>query len=266
MSFKENLLKKIEIDRLVRTIAGMIGPVDSGKRIDKAPLKRLMDYFPWTQRRERDLELYVEVDGLEKTRILVLDNDLPIYRTTVPDVVLRKSPTVKEMVSIKNAIKILNDKDVMVSKKETSLATVREICVGDLDLSFTPADIDEMAQAGKTALENGDSEGVRENLMLFADLLGLEPAPRGFAVQHVDMYGQHGEGPGGEVTFGPLVLYSLATDTLACLEAVLSSRDKARFDRLKAVAAGQGETAASGSAVFDLMQTKVMAASPERAA
>ena len=83
MSYKDNLLKKIEINRLVGTVAGAIGPVDSGMRIDKAVLGQLMSFFPWTRRQERDLELYLEVDGPGKTRILVLDNDLTIYNTTV---------------------------------------------------------------------------------------------------------------------------------------------------------------------------------------
>jgi hypothetical protein len=260
MSYKDNLLKKIEIDRLVRRIVGMIGTVDSGKRIDKTALGKLMAYFPWTRRQERDLELYLEIDGPEKTRILVLDNDLTIYHTTVQDVALRKSPTVKEMVSIKNAIKILNDKDVVVSKKEASLNTIQALCIGELDLDYTPADIDEIAQQGKASLENGYAEGVQESLMLFAELLQLESVPRAFALQHHDIYGKKGSQPSGAITFGPLVMYSLANNSLTCLEDVLSSRDKGRFDRLKAASAGEADVAASGGAVFDLMQSKVLSA------
>jgi hypothetical protein len=79
-----------------------------------------LPFFPWSRRQERDLVLFLETDGPGQTRILVLDNDLSIYNTSVDDVVLRKSPTVKEMVNIRNAIKILNDKDVVTSKKEVS--------------------------------------------------------------------------------------------------------------------------------------------------
>lgn len=258
MSYKENLLKKIEIGRLIRTVGGMIGSVDSGKRIDTALLGQLMTHFPWTHRSERDLALYLETDGPVKTRILVLDNDLTIYHTTVEDVVLRKSPTVKEMVSIKNAIKILNDKDVVVSKKEASLKTIQDISIGELDLSFTAADIDGIAQEGMDALKNGFAEGVQESLMLFAELLGLTTAPRAFVLKHHVIYGKINEKPGGEITLGPLIMFSLANNTLTCLEAALSSRDKGRFDRLKAVSAGDAEAAASGAAVFDLMKSKVM--------
>lgn len=260
MSYKDNLLKKIEIDRLARTIAGAIGPVESGKRIDKALLGQLVTFFPWARRQERDLELFLESDGPGKTRILVLDNDLTIYNTTVDDVVLRKSPTVKEMVNIRNAIKILNDKDVVISKKEASLKTIRDICVGELDLHFTPDDIDGIAGEGVASLENGYAQGVQESLTLFADLLGLTPAPRAFSLKHYDIYGQADQKPGGETTFGRLVIFSRVHNTLTCLETSLSSRDKGRFDTIKAVAEGGGDAAASGPAVFDLMKSKVLAA------
>ena len=262
MSYKDNLLKKIEIDRLARTIAGDIGSVESGKRIDKAVLGQLMTFFPWHRRQERDLELYLEADGPEKTHILVLDNDLTIYNTTVADVVLRKSPTVKEMISIRNAMKILNDKDVVVSKKTASLKTIQDICIAELDLRFTAADIDALADEGRAALQSGNVQGIQEILMLFAELLGLMPAPKAFALKHHDIYGKLGEKPGGEITLGPLVVFSRVDDTIAYLETAISSRDKGRFDTLKAIAAGETEAAASGPAVFELMKSEVLGKRP----
>jgi len=260
MSFKENLLRKIEIDRLTDSIRAMIGPVDSGKRIDKTLLGKLMDFFPWQRQTERDLELYLENPAEKKTRILVLDNDLTIYDTSVDDVVMRKSPTVKEMVNIRNAIKILNDKDVVMSKKEASLGTIQKICIGELNLDFSPSDIADIAGEGAASLENGYAEGVQESLMLLAELLGMVPAPKVFALKHHDIYGMVSEKPGGEITLGPLVIFSRVHDTLTCLEGPLNSRDKGRFDRLKAVAAGDADAAAAGPAVFDLMKTKILAA------
>jgi len=260
MSFKDNLLNKIEIDRLVQQISKMIGSVDSGKRIDQALLGRLMTHFPWSRRQERDLTLYLEIDGPGKTRILVLDNDLTIYHTTVQDVVLRKSPTVKEMVSIKNAIKILSDKDVVLSRKAASLDIIQAECIRDLDLDFTAADIAGIAEDGKAALENGYADGVRESLMLLAELLHLVPAPRAFAVRHHDIYGKKDELPGGTIAFGPLVMYNLVNNSLVCLETVLTSRDKGRFERLKAASADEVDVASSGSSVFDLMQSKIVSA------
>jgi hypothetical protein len=97
--------------------------------------------------------------------------------------------------------------------------------------------------------------------MLFAELLGMTPAPKAFSLNHHDIYGRTGTiRPGGEITFGPLMMFSLVHSTVTCLETPLSSRDKGRFDTLKAVASGEAEASASGPAVFDLMRSKVLAA------
>ena len=118
MSFKENLLKKIKIDKMARQAIASIGPVDSGRKIDKKIMRELLEMTGYTYKRKRDLDLYIEDIGAEKTRILVLDNDLAIYNTSVYDVAMRKSPTVKEMMNPFNVVKILKDTDVVISKKE----------------------------------------------------------------------------------------------------------------------------------------------------
>ena len=43
MTFKQNLLAKMEIDRMVGKISASIGPVDSGLKIDKETLRRLLE-------------------------------------------------------------------------------------------------------------------------------------------------------------------------------------------------------------------------------
>ncbi|MDL2269139.1 hypothetical protein LJC71_07650 [Desulfosarcina sp. OttesenSCG-928-A07] len=260
MSFKENLLKKITINRLAESIAGEIGPVESGKRIDKNRLQQLMTFFPWSHRKERDLDLYIENELPGNKNILVLDNDLTLYHTRVEDVILRKSPTVKEMISIRNAIKILNDKDVVVSRKAKSLETIRSICINQLNFSHTDADIVDIAQEGIMAFKINDNNGVAESLMLLAELLHLSPAPRAFMVDHFDLYGQVTEKSGEEIEFGPLVMFSRPNHTLIAVERVFSSRDKNRLATLKAMAAEKTEAAISGTSVFELMQAKALAA------
>ena len=98
--------------------------------------------------------------------------------------------------------------------------------------------------------------------MLFAELLGQTPAPKAFSLNHHDIYGHVAEKPGGETTFGPLVMFSQVKNTLIFLDTPLSSRDKERFDTLKAIAAGNAEATASGPAVFDLLKSKVLATGP----
>ena len=112
MSFKENLLKKIQIDRLADRVSASLKPREDGVvKVDKSAMQQLLEMASYRHLHERDLDLYISPDT---TRILVLDNELARYATSVEDVALRKSPTLKEMLSIRNAIKILNDSDVVV--------------------------------------------------------------------------------------------------------------------------------------------------------
>ena len=102
MSFKENLLTKIKIDRLAAKVMASIGPAESGSKVDKEAMRQLMEMSPYVHQKERDLDLYVEPISEEQKKILVLDSELPIYRTTIEDVTIRKSPLIKEMVKIRN--------------------------------------------------------------------------------------------------------------------------------------------------------------------
>ena len=146
MGFKENLLKKVQIDALAKTVIDAYGPPDSGGRIDKDVMRQLLDLGGFQAIKERDLDLYILEGNKTKGKILVLDNDLAIYHTSAADVGMRKSPVVKEMLTIRSIIKILNDKDVVVSKKDSSVRTVQNRCLDMLDLSFAASDIDALAR------------------------------------------------------------------------------------------------------------------------
>ena len=123
-------------------------------------MRDLLQFAGYDVLRERDLDLYIQdLDGTMK-KILVLDNELAVYHTTVQDVAMRKSPTIKEMLSIRNAIKILNDADVVVSKRDESITTIHNECIDALDLSFDRSDLESIEKDGAAALENGFSEGV----------------------------------------------------------------------------------------------------------
>ena len=70
-------------------------------------MRSMLELSPYQYQKSRDLELYVQENDQEQKMIFVLDNELPIYKTTIDDVTMRKSPLIKEMVKIRNIIKIL---------------------------------------------------------------------------------------------------------------------------------------------------------------
>lgn len=258
MSFKENLLKKINIDKMGRQVIASIGPIDSGRKIDKNIMRKLLDLSDYTYKRKRDLDLYIEDINAEKTRILVLDNDLAIYNTSVYDVAMRKSPTVKEMMNPFNVVKILKDTDVVISKKEDSVKIVLQKCIAKLNLSFNPSDLDEIAKDGLASFENGYSDGVIETLDLFADILHFENPPRAFRVGHHKITGALVKKENGEEMFGPMVLYSMIHNTLKLIDQQIGSFDREKLKFVQHVAAGTEKASAEGSDVFQYLKTAAL--------
>ena len=258
MSFKENLLKKIRINQLARKVLASFGPPESGSKIDKDAMRSILAMSPYQYRKERDLDLYIEdlADGPGK--ILVLDNELPIYRTTVEDVVMRKSPYTKEMLKIRNIIKILKDSDVKISRKDKSLEILRHECIDRLDLAYDAADIDAIAREGVDSLENGYTEGIRESLTLFAELLGYRPPPKTFRLRHHEISGVLADRQSGEIVYGPAVILSLIDNSLRLIQDEISSLDKAKIEFFHLAAQGKEEPSVEGKEVFRYLKEAVL--------
>lgn len=259
MSFKENLLKKIKIDNLARKVIQSIGPLDSGQKIDKDAMRSLLEMSAYTHQRQRDLDLYVEKTDEGLSKILVLDNELPIYKTTVEDVVMRKSPYIKEMANIRNIIKILKDSDVKVSRKEASVKAVQNECIGRLDLSFNDSDIEAIAKDGAASLDNDYTDGIMESLTLFAELLGYKKPPKTFAIRHHQILGALVEKEAGKVVYGPVVIFSLVDNSVKLIEEQISSFDKHKMEFYQQVVQGNEKASIEGSDVFKYLKNEVMA-------
>ena len=257
MSFKDNLLNKIRIQQTAQKVISSIGPHDSERKTDKATMRRLLEMSPYSLHKKRDLDLYIEGDPEKKGKILVLDNELALYHTTADDVVLRKSPTIKEMVSIRNAIKILSDSDVVISKREETVNTIRTESIDLLDLSFTKSDLEEIEKEGSASLENAYAEGVIESLSLFAELLGFSSPPKVFKMRHCEIMGQLTKKDSGEMVFGPVVIYSLAYNSLKLIEKKISSFDKEEMNYFKEVITENQETSKQDADVFQFLKEAV---------
>lgn len=258
MSFKENLLKKIKIDKMTKIVLNSIGPPDSGRKVDKQTMRSLLAMGSYQFIQERDLDLYILQENGDLKRILVLDNGLAIYNTTVEDVVLRKSPTVKEMLNIRNIIKILNDKDVVLSKREESVKTIQKECIDMLDLSYNESDIEEIEKDGAAALEIGDADGVIEALTLFAELLEYSPPPKAMKTTDHHVIGALSKGKNNEDLFGPIVMYSLTYNLLKLIEEQISSLDKGKIELMHQIAIGKEKASKEGHFVFTYLKEAVV--------
>ncbi len=258
MGFRENYLKKIGVKRLAQQVRRTIGSAESGQRVNLDAMQSLLELGPFEYRLERDLNLYMIDSAGPLPLILVLDNELKIYKTTVEDVALRKSPTIKEMISIRNAIKILNDTPVVAFRKAETLDQIQSMILDTLDLSFTADDIDALVDDGQAALKNKYEDGLLEVLVIFADLLDYQKAPRPFQLAHHMIWGRLSKTGGAETTFGPMVLFNRMHSRLAMVDATVGSSDKAGLQRLQQIAKGQTDADVTGEAVLDELRHRVM--------
>jgi hypothetical protein len=253
MSFKENLIHKIKIDKIAEKVLRSIGPPGSNRKIDKVAMKSLMEKSPYKFRKVRDLELFVKEGDAGQDKILVLDNELALYKTSVDDVVMRKSPTVKEMLYFRNAIKILNDKDVIVSKRGETVEIIHQECVDMIDLTFNKADIADIEKEGKASLKNGYMEGVIESLELFAELLDYSPPPEEFKIPHHLIMGALTKTETDEVIFGPILIYSNVHNTLKLIGDRIGNYDRGKIELFKQIVAGKIPASLEGEKVFEFL-------------
>jgi hypothetical protein len=258
MAFRENLLQKIKIDELAAKVLASIGPDGGESKLDKKSMRDLLALSPYTAHRERDLDLYVNAANGGGEKVLVLDNELRIYRTSVQDVAMRKSPDVREMVSIRNVIKIIRDSDVKISRKVDSLRTVQAESIARLDLGFGAEDINDLRRDGIASLESKYAQGIDEALALFAELLGYRVPPKPFLLPQCTIYASLYRNEKGETVVGPAVAFDRRNHRLKLTEEQFGAFDKERVERFHAFAAGHGLAPTEGAAVFERLQAMVL--------
>jgi hypothetical protein len=258
MSFAENLFKKIEINAIARKVLSTVGPVGSSQKVDKNAMSNLLVLAQYTKQEKRQLLLFCKKLEDGQDRILVLDNDLNIYHTTLEDVLLRKNPTVKEMISIRNAIKILNDKDVVVSKKETSVQEIEKEAISFLDLSFSQQDIEEIESAGRSALEKGDAEGIQQSIDLFSEMLGYQDAPGWFRLGGYTVRVGVTKNQNHSIVFGPVLIYNFQENTVSFVNDRVESHEKEKIELIRQVALGKEKADMEGARVFEFLRKEVI--------
>ena len=260
MTFKENLLQKIELERLASLVIASCGSEQSTRPVDKEAMRSLLELSPYQYQRERDLDLYVkpaEGEGVLKM-ILILDNKLPIFRSTVKDVVTRRSPKTLEMWNFKTVRNILVDSDIKLSTRSKSVKTILKDAVAQLDLTYTVKDIEDLAKEGMAWLAGSDASNVGKILALFAALLGYKKPQKYFGLENTISFGVSAPGKDDDIVFGPLVLYRPAGNTLVWIDKSFSKSDREQIKFLHSVATGKASVPMTGDAVFEKLQADVL--------
>ena len=207
MALKENLKDKIKIDRLLQNLLSTIREVPVHRRLDKVLAQELLDMTDFKYEKVRDLQLYVRpLDGA-MMEVLVLDNELPIYHTTVDDVAMRKSPFRNEMFRISNIIKILFDKDVVISRGRESLKRIHAIALSLLDLTYNKNDLVPLIEDARQGLEEKSIDRIEESFDLFFELLDFQAVSVGELSLDLQIFARPKPNSGPDPAYEHLILF-----------------------------------------------------------
>jgi hypothetical protein len=175
MSLKGNLKTNIKLDRLFQSLLSTTREPPGRRWLNKELTQELLAMTDFEHKKVRNLHLYTRPLEGEIMEVAVLDNELPIYHTTVDDVTLRKSPYWQQMFSIRNVRKIMNDHDVIASKGKESLKRLHANALALLDLTYTRDDLALLLDDARRGLEQKSIAQIQESLDLFGQLLGFQP-------------------------------------------------------------------------------------------
>jgi hypothetical protein len=258
MSFKENLKAKIKLDGLLRKISATIRETPGQRRLDKRATQELIDMTDLEYKKARDLHLYLRPSESETKEVLVFDNELPIYHTTVADVALRKSPEWKEMFSIKNIKKVMNDKDVIVSKGKESLKRIYDSAVALLDLTYTREDLAMLVTDGRQALEQKSSEKVQESFDLFFELLDFQPVSLGVLEYDLQVFARPKTNGGKAIVFEYPVFFDEESFSLGLRKGNFSPQKDLDLAWVMQYAQGEKTADLQGTEVFEFLAELAM--------
>lgn len=173
MNSLENIKKKITVDFLVKKIEISLNTENGYSGIDKQSVKLLLGKCGYQSISKRGLELFEK--NMPEHHVIVNDALLGRYETSVSDVVLRKSPTIKEMISFKNARKILGDSDVLRSVKKDTLEYLRSSYINSLD--FSDLSKDKLVSELRILFDADDIEGFFKLVLVLFELSSLNYLP-----------------------------------------------------------------------------------------
>ena len=253
MSFKEHLKKKIHLDGLLQEISATMRETPGHRRLDKNLTQELLDKTDFEHVKARDLHLYVRPFEGETKEVLVFDNELPIYHTTVDDVALRKSPEWKEMFSIRNIKRVLNDQDVIVSRGKDSLARIHAKALALLNLNYDRDDLALLVEDARQGLEQNSLEQIQESFDLFFELIDFQPVSLGALEQDLQFFARPRIDGGSSTTFDDPIFFHEGNLVVGLKKGSFSPRSDSDLAWVRQYAQGEKSADLEGIDVFDFL-------------
>jgi hypothetical protein len=253
MSFKENLKAKIKLDRLLQKLVSTMREPPGKRWLDKVLTQELLDMTDLEQKKVRDLHLYIRALEGEIMEVLVLDNELPIYHTTVADVALRKSPYWQQMFSIRNIRKIMNDQDVIISKGKESLKRLHANALALLDLTYTRDDLTLLLEDAHQGLEQKSIARIKESFDLFFELLSFQPVFLGVLERDLQIFARPKINGGVVPAFEHVILFDEENLSLGLKKGAFSPQSDSDVAWVMQYARGEETADLQGMDVFEFL-------------
>ena len=185
--------------------------------------------------------------------VAVLDNELPIYHTTVGDVTLRKSPYWQQMFSIRNIRTIMNDHDVIVSKGKESLKRLHVNALVLLDLTYTRDDLTLLLEDARRGLEQESIEQIQESLDIFIELLDFQPLSLELLEPGFQCFARRKVNGGAVPTFEHLVLFDEENLSLGLKKGTFRPQSDSDLGWVMEYARGEETADLQGIDVFEFL-------------
>jgi hypothetical protein len=226
--------------------------------LDKGLTQELLDMTDFENKKVKDLQLYIRPLEGEIMEVVVLDNDLPIYHTTVADVALRKSPHWQQMFSIRNIKKIMNDQDVIISKGKESIKRLHGNALALLDLTYSRDDLAPLMEDARQGLDQKSTEQIQDSLDLFLHLLGFQPVSLEGLDPDIQIFARPKPDSGVAPTFEHLILFNEEKLSLGLKKGSFSPQNDLDVAWAMQCARGEKKADLQGVDVFELLAEQAL--------
>lgn len=250
MSLKESLRSKMRIDKLAKQIIATMRETPGDRKLNQEATRLLLQMTDYVYSKIRGLHLYVGHTEEGRQEVVVLDNELPIYHTAVADVAMRRAPRWKEMVSIRNIRKVLNDTDILVSRGKASIQRIQARATAQLDLSCTRGELELLVKDATAAIAARSAEQVQEVLQMFFELLSYKMLNMDVVPAHLQTFAMAESRETAAESYENLIWFDPEKPQVKLLKGRFSPRSDLDIARLLHCVAGEKPATLEDAAVF----------------
>ena len=228
------------------------------RRLDLNLTRKLLDLTDFEYKEIRSLQLYVRPFKDNIFEVVVLDNELPIYHTSVEDVALRKSPFRNEMFKLRNIIKIIFDKDVVVSRGKESVKKIHEIALQLLNLKYNKDDLALIVADANWGIINKSNSHIEDAFDLFFEILGFRSISFGEVQDGLQLFGRPKSDADDANIFEHIIFYEERNVSIGLEKGNFSTSQAADFERVGQYLSGEHQADLKGVDVFEFLSELAM--------